>query len=288
MTSYTETSTYLDCRRRHHYSYIELLEPVTKSIALEDGTIGHSVLEAYYRNRMEGLTHAQAEFQAKEVFDASDYKFDPNGKRADLEKMLFEYYFPNEPYLSAGYTVLAVEREFVLTWDGDDEPYKFVIDLILRDPYGRIVIVDHKFTGKFTQSDMTQLLPQVPLYIAGIRAQGLPADYGEYNEINMTKVVKKRAVSEALHRVSIVPTNERILETFRQQVEVSREVSKRKKMTVAESSQTAYRSVDKIKCGMCSFQSICVGELAGSNTQLIRKTDYQPRTRREIKNNGNA
>lgn len=279
-TSYSETSAYLDCRRRHHYSYIEGLERIQESDALVDGKQGHEILATYYQNRLRGNTHDFAVQQARYAFIESKYKFNPEGKRADLEEMLFDYYFPNEPYVSQGYQVLAVEKEFVLRWDDADEGYKFIVDLILRDNFGRILIVDHKLTGKFTMPDMALLLPQIPLYIGGIRASGYPADYGEYNEINMNRVQKKRPVGEALRRLPFEVSNERILETFRQQVEVSREIAVRKQMTVAESSATAYRSIDKIKCGMCSFRSLCVGELAGSNTELIRRTDYRPRTKK--------
>jgi hypothetical protein len=279
-TSYSETSSYLDCKRRHHYSYIEQLERITESAALSDGKIGHTILEKYYTARMQGLDHEMAEKLARHAYEQSGYTFDPTGKRADLEQMIFDYYLPNEPYLSNGFEVLAVEKEFVLRWDDADEGYKFIVDLILRSPTGQIVIVDHKFTGRFTQPDMLQLLPQVPLYIGAIRAMGMPADYGEYNEINMTKVAKKRTVPEAMKRSSIMPTNARIVETFRQQVEVAREIETRKTLTVAEASSTAWRSIDKIKCGMCSFQSICIGELAGSNTELIRRTDYKKREKK--------
>lgn len=197
--SHSEVESYLTCRRKHWYGYGLSLQKVDDGAGLAMGSAGHEVLAAYYRTLLEagdtnrkqraahgaGIVVARAKF--RELVEAG-YK-DIDEKRMPLEKLLFEIYFENEPLVQDGYTVLAVEKEYNLEYDTENElRLPFVIDLIVRTPDKRVSIVDHKFVGQFYSDRDVLLMPQIPKYIAGLRALGHTVHEGVYNLIKTTNI----------------------------------------------------------------------------------------------------
>lgn len=292
-TSFSEVSSYVLCKRRHFYGYSRQLERIETSDSLTEGKMIHSILETFYRAVLEGVDFEDAVELAYSAFILSGYQWDKDKKRADVGRMLFDFYFPNEPFVRQGYRVLAVEKEFLLEWDSETEDrLPFVIDLILRDPQGRIAIVDHKSAYDFIDDDATALQPQVPLYMAALRALGYPADYGLYNQIRTRPIVGKKTaenpdgegptLEQAMKVTHIRPTTDRLVQTFQEQVGMAREINERKRHTLSDQSETAWRVANKMVCNTCAFKELCIGELNGSNTDLIERTYYKARERRSF------
>lgn len=98
-------------------------------------------------------------------------------------------YVDLEPYVRNGYLVKGVEQEYLLEYDPETQSrFRFVIDLVLEDPEGLTVIVDHKTTYDFYSPDVARLQGQVPKYIGAMRGLGLKAHYGEYNMLRTRKI----------------------------------------------------------------------------------------------------
>lgn len=200
--SYSETSTYLQCRRKWEYGYGRSLQRITESHSLALGGTGHTILQSYYEYVLEhgdGIIssqeiHDNAVEQAMAAYDkAVSEGYQDDDSRASLYELLFEYYFPNEPLVNQGWQILAVEQEFVLDtvlYEDTEETIRtpFVIDLVAYDPEGRIVVIDHKFLYDFLSHDEASLAPQIPLYIGGLRALNYRVDYGMYNMLRTRKV----------------------------------------------------------------------------------------------------
>ncbi len=187
--SHSEVETFLTCRRRHWYSYTRRLQPKRKHAALAFGTAGHEVLEAFYSAIIElGGTSRQKQRRAfNQALDVAIDKYEELGfveeeGQADLGDLLFDYYFPNEPFVKQGYLIEATEVEEDLEID-DGLGFKFVIDLVAVDPEGRRVVIDHKFKGRFDSQDTVTLMPQVSKYIGALRGKGSAVHYGIYNEL---------------------------------------------------------------------------------------------------------
>lgn len=204
--SYSETSSYLLCKRKHYYGYTRSLKPIKTSEALSMGSLIHEILEAYYRTILSGgdtVSEQQSMIPAameaaRGAYDAAiegGYK-DEAGKRATVQEVVFDYYLDHmEPYVSKGWRVLAVEKEFTLAMEQeegqpDDEVIStpFVIDLILRDPKGKIVVVDHKNIWDFITPEEAALNPQIPLYMACLRGLNYKVDRGEYNMLRTRRI----------------------------------------------------------------------------------------------------
>lgn len=197
--SHSEVESYLTCRRKWWYGYGLSLQRQDESMGLALGSAGHEILAAFYRTILEGGDTLRA--QKKMVPAATQIarlKYeelveqgweDSDDRRMPLEKLMFEHYFPNEPFVEKGWLILAVEQEFNLEYDSESElRMPFVIDVIAKSPEKRIVIVDHKFLGQFYSSADVELMPQIPKYIAGLRALGHRVDEGLYNLVKTTNI----------------------------------------------------------------------------------------------------
>jgi hypothetical protein len=154
-----------------------------------------------------------------------------------------------------------------------------VIDLIVRDPEGKTVVVDHKFVWDFYTATDADMQPQIPKYIAGLRALGYPASHGLYNMLRTRKI--KEPTTDQMHSMlTLRPTTARIVRTFEEQVGVALDIQALKVLPIEVQEKTAYRTANKMICQSCSFRDLCEGELSGSNTKLIMQSEYKVRERK--------
>lgn len=199
-TSHSEVESYLLCRRKHFYGYTRRLQRVTESSSLAMGTAGHAILEAFYGRILEAgdtLELQQAAFDdalevaEKEYLAIMDEGYeDKDAKRTTLYDLLFNWYFPNEPLVKKGWRIYAVEAEFNLLYDEENElSYPFKVDLIARDPDGKAVVIDHKFVWDFYNYEASELQPQIPKYIGALRALNFKVDYGMYNQLRSRRIL---------------------------------------------------------------------------------------------------
>src|SRR5690606_2986563 len=124
------------------------------------------------------------------------------------------------------WTVQAVELAIALNVDLDDDTtlqYPFVVDLIAVDPEGRTVVIDHKCVYDFYSGEDTDLLSQLPKYLAALRAGKFPADYAAYNMIrNRSK--KDAQPEDVLRFLPLKPTAHTVSQVFLEQVSVASDI----------------------------------------------------------------
>ncbi len=286
--SHSQVEAWLMCQRRWYYSYALKLEKKQTSTVLVRGTAGHAVIEAYYREILNGGNHHTALVIAKARF--AELAARPEGvgdemlvnggfKNMSLGQLLFDFYFQHEPFVSQGYEVLAVEYDSELSYDeGSSMP--FIVDLILRDPYGKIVVVDHKFIYDFLSDNDVAVSPQIKKYIAALRAQGLPADYGIYNQLRWRKI-KDPTSKTQLQTHEFHPNDIEVYRVASEQIAAANQIATLKSLPIEDVEKTVLRVGYKKTCQSCDFMSLCTDDLAGRNTRLTIETDYKPKTRRE-------
>ena len=292
--SHSEVDSYLLCRRKHYYGYGLSLERINTSQSLAIGTAGHRVLETFYRHLLEVADDAQGQLErfdsaltkAEEEYNSIIAEgFEEPSNRAHLSDSLFNPdwgYFANEFLVRNGWTIVAVEKEFSLVYDEENESkYPFVVDLIVKDPEGNYVVIDHKFVYDFYTPGQTDLQPQIPKYIGALRALDYEIAYGAYNMVR-TRKLKTPAADSMNYFMMLKPNVERVLNTFTEQLGVAAEIQALKELTLEEQASRAYRTANKMVCQSCSFKDICSTELIGGNTQLMLKTEYKIRERRQI------
>lgn len=198
--SHSRVDSYLRCRRQEYYGYALKLRKVAAAPALRLGSAGHHLLDVLYSAVKAGGGTAAKQKAAypgavKAMWDELDKMytegFQDIDNRATLREIL-ENYLKREPFIDRGWsddkrvrTILAVEKEFRLVWDDETgASYPFIVDLIIRDPSGRMIVVDNKFVYDFYSIEAAQLMPQLPKYIGALRGLGYKvANEGIYNMI---------------------------------------------------------------------------------------------------------
>jgi CRISPR/Cas system-associated exonuclease Cas4 (RecB family) len=278
--SHSEVDSYLLCRRKHYYGYTLSLQRVKESSALAMGTAGHTVLEAFYTAILEGKDFDTAVDVARETADGLAIEIPAN--RANIFDTLFTYYFPNEPFVKEGYEILAVEKKFNLEYDEENKmQYPFVVDLIVKSPEGKTIVVDHKFVYDFYNYEATIMQPQIPKYVGALRALNHKIDYGMYNMIR-TRKLKEPDATSMCQQLDVKPESARVTQVFKEQISVASEIQKIKQLTPEQQEATAYRVANKMVCQSCSFLDICRTELSGGNSKLMIETEYKIRERQSF------
>ena len=289
--SHSEVESYLRCERNHFYGYGMEIQKISRSDALRRGTLGHQAFEAYFnfqkKAQEEGLwmtpgftpIEALAEAMSLIMASTSSVRYEVLG--------YFQWFVQNQNFTS--WKIISVEEEFVLDIN-EDLTYPFVVDLIAEDPWGNIVLVDHKFVYDFINDNDVELLGQLPKYAGALRAMGYKVDKVAYNQLR-TRVVKDQTDKTQYQFRIMDVTNERVQRTFLEQMIVATRVQDKKQLLIdnpetglAEWSRDAIRVANSMICRGCSFRSLCAAELNGSGAQLVLDSQFEKKTRREISN----
>jgi hypothetical protein len=258
---------------------------VSTATALAYGSAGHEVQDAYYSFilaagnslRAQKAARKEAVIVAEEAFDLLEFKQPDN--RADLHDTLFNTYFPNEPYVSKSYRVVAVEKRYSLEYDEELKlRYPFIVDLVVVDPDGKTVVVDHKFVYEFYSMDATRLMSQIPKYIGALRALNHKVDYGEYNMIRSRKI-KAPTAEQSMQQLPVKPSNVRVVRTFLEHTRIAKELQALKELEPELVEQLSYRTDNSMTCRNCDFSDLCAMQLDGANTKLLLATEFEVRER---------
>lgn len=281
--SHSEVDSYLLCRRKHYYGYTLSLQRVKESASLAMGSAGHKVLETFYKGILGGLKFDAALSEAKAVTQELRKEVQIPSNRADIFDTLFNYYFPNEPFVKEGYEILGVEKEFNLMYDEENQlSYPFVVDLIVRNPNGKVIVVDHKFVYDFYTYEASIMQPQIPKYIGALRALNHTIDFGMYNMIR-TRKLKEPDAASMIQQLDVKPEPTRVQQVFLEQIAVANEIQDIKLIDdKAQQDAHAYRVANKMVCQSCSFLDLCRTELTGGNGKLMIETEYKIRERKEF------
>jgi hypothetical protein len=288
--SHSEVDSLLLCRQRHFYAFGDKydetsekggLEPREFSDALYRGIVGHKGLEMFYKTIEADGTTAEALNACISAVQA--YSLQPNPKYdilTDLSVRILPNYVAQvaADMLAAGWKVKAVEHTYMLeipTQMGN-MVYPFTPDLIMRSPDKRNVVIDHKFLYNFYNQSEIDLLPQIPKYMAALKALGLPIHYGMYNMLRW-RAVRDQSIEANFRQREFEPTPERLKHAFLLQVRGMERIA-----TLKAKGTEAWRKevdLDRVQNGMicksCPFKRLCATEMSGGDATLMRKLDFQ-------------
>lgn len=284
--SHSEVESYLKCERRHYYGYGLLLQGVAVSEAVFFGNCGHEGFRAYYTAIKDGITDKdeliEIMLEAAEI-ESKQYKMD----KAVANKLLFKLIEMLQDYVeyhhhrdTTEWTIMAVEKEYLVEVPGTDYFMPFIVDLIVRDATGYGVI-DNKFSYDFVNSQNGDLNPQLPKYFGGLKILGAPVRWAAYNEIR-TRITK---ANEDNHRekykfTKINLSPKRVVTTMDEQLRAAARIAKMKELPIEEWEATVLRAADQMNCKFCPFTDLCEADLNGMpKTDLIRQR-YKPKERR--------
>lgn len=173
-------SDYISCGLHYKFGKIDKIKSEIISEALIFGSTIHKVLEMFYLCKMEGakmplsemLNHFEEQWK-KAAEKNSIIKFKEGKSYTSVMeegKALLTVYFENLP--EDNFQVLAIEEPFSFNIPGIEVPFIGVIDLLLEDSDGTIIISDNKTSAKsYAASDVDKSL-QLTLYGMAVKASG--------------------------------------------------------------------------------------------------------------------
>jgi uncharacterized protein YnzC (UPF0291/DUF896 family) len=283
LVSNSEASTFLSCEMRHYYAHVLNIEPINASTSLSRGNIGHEALAVFYTYLKDGHNVDVALSAALDIVDgyfAQEYvkQSNPN-KQATLDmlnglKFLLERYA--EYQKQDQWEILSVEEQHTLPII-DQYGYTMRLDLLIRNKLSEIWIVDHKFVYDFKPPDMLTINAQMPKYIATVRqSTGLIVKGGILNQIRHR--VKKGPMTddELFRREPLRPSNKKIRNIMREQIDISQKIIARHSMPIDEAHRVSPRVLNEMVCKNCPFLQPCMTELEGESITLMLKQHYRP------------
>ena len=276
IVSHSEVDQYLSCERKHYYAFGKQLQSQHMSDSLTRGTLGHEALEVYYKEIQQGTSPDESALAALDHFKEFIEKGYDLGLLADLQDLLLRY-FAVAPSWDETYEILYVEQEFRLNIS-DNIEYPYKPDLIVQDRVtGRIYVLDHKFIYNFYTVDDMKISPQLPKYIGALRSNGINVHSGLYNMLRWRKI-KSTAVNDNFRREGVPINNNRLAVTFREQVTAMEQIGQLKKLPPDVWETQVLRTASSFNCKNCSFHQLCTLDLAGEDTSMAEKYDYEPNT----------
>ena len=262
--------------------YNREITPRLDKIASYRGSVGHSALEAYYRELKEG---SSVEFSRVAAYDVLKEKAKeavesgPEGMNfADicvkLKPVLDKYfiYYPEESF-----RVLEVEKVFEAIID-DDINYGMILDLLVEyvsgPNRGEIAVIDHKFLYNFKSVEELEMDGQVPKYVQTVRANGIPVTMGVFNQIRWREM-KLIQPSYYLRRIPARLNAKATEVIWNEQVHTAKEIRNTPSLPI--------RTLSGFICKNCDFQTLCRAEMTGESTETMLAINFKPR-KRPLKN----
>lgn len=258
--SHSQAAAYDTCPKYYELCHIDRLMPKSKSPAVQRGLTGHVVLDHWAKGLLAGKS---SEESYAEGFKKG-IEFDANYAMKD-QALIHNWITKIFPTL--GWTILAAEQKYMIqvgvTADGKKLMFPVTIDLIVRDTWGNILVVDHKFTQDAYEQYYLMLMPQLKKYVAVLRALKINAKHGYYN-IFRTRDNMKDLTERSVQQPDKF-SDTQLINAFTNQVE---------NMKLIAAHEGPYKRNLGYACNRCSMKPICSAEEAGMDSTLTRQVDY--------------
>lgn len=161
--SYSKLTSFYDCPYAFYRNY-QLHEKGENNLFASYGILVHSILERYAKGELK-LEELKDEFISSFELEISDpiIMFGKDLTESYLEKGI--YFFDN---FKGFWGLKPLEPEYKFEIELGNNTFVGIIDLILEDEKGNIIIVDHKSSSKFSKKDLKSKSKQLYLYAKAI------------------------------------------------------------------------------------------------------------------------
>lgn len=288
IVSNTQITAKNTCDRQHGYMYDEELEPVNYPLHIKRGVAGHKVLETYYLARQRGEDHASAVSAAMSTLVGIIGAVDPEDIEAQkmlghLSWLLIEYF---KFYEFDQFRVLAVETTYSAkfyppgTWPHDkDLNFGVILDVVLERTTGffrgYVDIVDHKFVNNFLSTDELRLNAQQPKYWKVAQLNDLPIKDAIFNQIRY-RAMKDPKPTDLFRRSPLLSSETAINTVWEEARETAVDIYEEEEGIKKPNRR---RRQTYSNCKYCFFKDLCMAELNGQDTTIMRNAQFQQRTR---------
>lgn len=308
--------TFARCPKQYEYKYVQLIEPKSKIRPLYLGSWVHRALETFYTKGDWRIGHQEYVESWNKLFDEEKLALRTRGKTVGpplpelVERIMksYQWYYRND-----GWQVVMVEEvletETPLRIGERVWIFKGRLDLLIRDDEGLLWLVDHKTTSSIPQPTAFHAMdPQLMLYPwAAERSRDLKIAGVIYNYVmSKAPTIPKLNRDGSLSRRKVRTDYPTLLRFLKQSgydphdfMDVLRPLSRkseflrryklpREEFVTKEIVLDALSTVKRIDetrrftrtitrdCVRCPYMTICQAELNGFDTEVLRRTNYQP------------
>lgn len=279
IVSNTEITSKNTCHKQHDYMYNQELEPTQYSIAVRRGVAGHAVFETYYLSRQNNMSHRAAVDDAMDTLYSIIGSSDPDDIEhtqmlAHLSWLMLKYF---DYYSDDTFKVLAVENVFAAPI-ANDVNFGMYLDVLIErttgEYRGSIDLLDHKFVNNFKTPQDLKLDAQQPKYIKVTRLNDINVRQAIFNQIRYRKM-KDPSPTDLFRRSPLLSTKQAIETVWQEAGDTAVDLYLEK---INDDFNTR-RTLSYSACKYCFFKDLCMAELAGEDTTIMRNTQFQKRKR---------
>lgn len=281
IVSNTEITAKNTCDHQHGYMYIDELEPRVYSLHIRRGVAGHAVLESYYKCRKVNWNHAASVDYAmdtlREIIKNSDPDdFEHTKMLAQLSTLMNKYF---EYYSNDQFKILAVEEVFTAPMVMGSIEFGMYLDVLVEHTSGgfrgSVDLLDHKFVNNFKTPDELRLDAQQPKYIKVTRLNGVQVRQAIFNQIRY-RSMKDPKPEDLFRRSPLMSTRQAIDTVWEEATETAVDIYNEH---IRPTEAITRRRQSYTACKYCSFKDLCMAELAGEDTTIMRQMGFQKRSR---------
>lgn len=214
--SYSEIDAARQCLKKHQFGYKERWVPPVEGRALVRGKLWHNVMEDHYRAIKTWQDAGDTEYHKWRIEAERDrliknWLNDPDNEEHELVEWMLDGYLEMYGWDTA-WRVMAVEHApevWLPTTTGSRSSFKLKlkIDLIVRDSFGRLWIIDHKSGKDLPKPFDLDMEDQFGLYAWALRVLGKPVHGMIYNAARTQRNKGAQSLDSRMARHLMVRTD---------------------------------------------------------------------------------
>lgn len=278
--SNSEVGTWLTCRAKYYFAFVEQITKKQQSDALSKGTLGHEVLSVYYQRLKDGVGHDQAKHDALDhlmtylAVGNETYALNVVTEVRRILELYWAYYSDRD---LANWEIVYVERDFDLELN-QDFTMPMRLDMLVYDKTDqRHKLIDHKFYYDLPHWEKLALNVQFPKYVAALRSNDVPVDECVLNVLR-TRSLKNPALSDLFKRYPVTASNAKVTTALRNHILASHEIAEYRSLPKEAQKARALPLMNDFVCGNCDYRGICITEFDGGDASFLIQTDYTKST----------
>lgn len=276
--SNSQITSKLTCNRLHDYTYIQNLMPRVNNLDLRRGTVGHALLEAFFRAIMAGSSVEEAEqagiVKLREIIVNSDPLDILHAKMLVAMDKVFRR-FVRQYHKSSKFKILSVESLITVPMT-KDIMFGMYTDLLVEYTMGtykgKVGSYDHKIVSHFKTLEDLKFDPQQIKYQKALQLQGHDTAPPVLNQI-LHSAVGTAYDDDFIRESPIILTQQGVDTIWDESVEVAEQIYVER----VTGNRNTTRAMNYAACNRCPMRELCVAELNGSDTTQMRKIDYVKR-----------
>lgn len=272
--SHSDVDSFNLCTRREYYGGRLGLRRKALSDSLTRGIMLHDIMESFFKGGMQ----ESIGFQVLDELLTGPDGYNHLEIIAEV-KRLYEFFLESEVY--KGWEPIAVEKKYALDLSTPEDIdngiqliYPFTVDMVMKNQFDEVVLVDHKTTYRWYTDKQIDLNMQLPRYAVALTQ----LNYGITKCAYLQFRHRYRADADhtdVIRYEEFEPSMTRLNRGFEELQTTMRKIAYLRQQPLEVHDKHAVRTANNLVCNSCSYSELCIADLNGWDTGLLIKTGYE-------------